>query len=227
MVYAASGIPENICYSTSDKPTGPWKHRGVIMQNNQRGAAFTNHPGVCDYKDKSYFFYHNARLPGGGGFTRSVAVEEFEYKSDGTFPTITMSDQGPAQVQPFDPFKQTSATTFCSQSGIEIERNGNNAVLAYIENGDWVKIKGVDFKTGAKKFTANASSATDGGKIEVKLDSKDGKTVGTCNVPGTGDWSSFKTVECDISGADSKHDLFLVFTGGSGNLFNVDWWQFS
>ena len=56
MLYAASGIPETIAYSTSSKPTGPWKHRGIIMGNKEQGGAFTNHPSVIDFKGKSFFF---------------------------------------------------------------------------------------------------------------------------------------------------------------------------
>lgn len=63
MVYAASGIPENIAYSTSSSPTGPWKYRGIIMPT--QGGSFTNHPGIIDFKGRSYFFYHNGALPGG------------------------------------------------------------------------------------------------------------------------------------------------------------------
>ena len=60
------------------------------------GASFTNHPGVIDYKGSSYFFYHNGALPGGGGYKRSVCVEEFTYNADGTIPTIRMTTSGPA-----------------------------------------------------------------------------------------------------------------------------------
>ena len=35
-----------------------------------------------DFNGKSYFFYHTGKL--GGGFGRSVAVEEFKYNADGT-----------------------------------------------------------------------------------------------------------------------------------------------
>ena len=87
-------------------PNGPWKYRGIIMGNKEQGGTFSNHPGVIDYKGKSYFFYHNGRLPGGGEFTRSVVVEEFEYNEDGTFPTITMSSEGPKQIENFDQFKK-------------------------------------------------------------------------------------------------------------------------
>ncbi len=63
LVYAAGGIPENISYSMSDSPTGPWKYMGVIMPQNDWTKSFTNHSGITDYKGKSYFFYHTGRLP--------------------------------------------------------------------------------------------------------------------------------------------------------------------
>ena len=186
MVYAASGIPETIAYSTSSSPTGPWKYRGIIMGNKEQGGAFTNHPGVIDYKGKSYFFYHNARLPGGGGFSRSVAVEEFEYNADGTFPTITMSNEGPKQLHYLDPYQKTKASVMCFESGVEVEKlETGEVVVAYIENGDYIKIKGADFKNGAKKFIANISSDGAGGKIEIRLDQKNGELAGSCEVPNS------------------------------------------
>src|SRR5687768_16695933 len=99
MNYAAGGVPEHLAYSTSTSPTGPWVYRDTIMQVIDKGGAFTNHPGVIDYKGKSYFFYHNGALPGGGGFTRSVCVEEFLYSKDGSIPRITPTAEA---VKPVD-----------------------------------------------------------------------------------------------------------------------------
>ena len=62
----------------SDGPLGPWKYMGEIMPLQDTGS-FTNHCGVIDYKGNSYFFYHTGKLPGGGGFGRSAAVEQFKY----------------------------------------------------------------------------------------------------------------------------------------------------
>lgn len=228
MLYAAEGIPENISYSTSSSPTGPWTYRGVIMPKGEQGAAFTNHCGVADYKGHSYFFYHNQRLPGGGGFNRSVAVEEFTYNADGTFPTIKMSDNGPEQLHTIDPYVRNEAETICSQSGIEIEECSAGGInVANIENGDYIKIKGVDFGEGAASFTASVASATDGGTIELHLDSATGPVVGTVTVPSTGGWQDWSEVTGSVSGASGEHDLFLKFAGGDGFLFNVDWWKFT
>ena len=80
---------EHFGYSTSDSPTGPWKYRGVLMEE---GPCFTNHPGVCDFKGHSYLFYHTDELPGGSLFHRSVCVAEFKYNEDGTIDTIAKCD---------------------------------------------------------------------------------------------------------------------------------------
>ena len=76
LLYAAGGVPEHIAYSMSGGPLGPWKYMGEIMPLQDTGS-FTNHCGVIDYKGNSYFFYHTGKLPGGGGFGRSAAVEQF------------------------------------------------------------------------------------------------------------------------------------------------------
>ena len=95
IVYPADSTPEKISYTTSSGPQGPWMYRGDIMaKETGAGGSFTNHPGVVDYKGHSYFFYHNAALPGGGGYKRSVCIEEFTYGSGGTIPEIKMTSYG-------------------------------------------------------------------------------------------------------------------------------------
>ena len=89
MVYAAfrqGQGKESFGYSTSTSPTGPWKYGGVLM--TEEGGVFTNHPGIIDFKGKSYLFYHTGELPGGGSFHRSVCVTEFEYNEDGSINTV-------------------------------------------------------------------------------------------------------------------------------------------
>jgi hypothetical protein len=81
-------------YATGDNPAGPWTFRGVIMKKN-RGVK-TIHQAIVDFNGKSYLFYHNAALPGGGEFRRSVAVEELHYGRDGSILPVRQSTAGPA-----------------------------------------------------------------------------------------------------------------------------------
>lgn len=227
MVYAASGIPENIAYSTSTSPTGPWIYRGVIMPTE--GGSFTNHPGLVDFKGNSYFFYHNGALPGGGGFTRSVCVEQFEYNEDGTFPVIHMTTEGVAPVGCLNPYIRNEAETIAWEYGIKTEpcsQGGMN--VCNIDDGDYIKVCNVDFgETGAGSFQACVSSNTNGGYIELMLDSPEGQVIGKLNVTCTGSWDKWETLTTEISGAVDVHDLYFVFRGeSSDDLFKMDYWLF-
>ena len=224
-VFAAQCCSEFIGYSTAPGPTGPWTYRGTVMPT--QGASFTNHPGVIDFAGSSYFFYHNGALPGGGGFTRSVAVERFSYGADGSIPLLNMTAAGAPQIVALNPYVRQEAETIARESGVETQPCSEGGMnVGWIENGDWIKVAGVAFGAGASSFQARIASATSGGTIELHLDSVSGTRVGTCSVPGTGGWQTWSTVSCSVSGAAGTHDLFLRFTGGTGFLFNVNWWQF-
>jgi arabinoxylan arabinofuranohydrolase len=90
----SSKFPEETVYLTGPGPTGPWTFRGVLMAKND--GVKTIHQAIVDFNGKSYIFYHNAKLPGGGEFRRSVAVEEFQYKADGSIGLIAQTAEGPA-----------------------------------------------------------------------------------------------------------------------------------
>ncbi|WP_207431378.1 glycoside hydrolase family 43 protein [Sabulibacter ruber] len=229
LLYAAGGVPEHLAYSTSTSPTGPWVYRDTIMTVIKKGGAFTNHPGLVDFKGKSYLFYHNGALPNGGGFRRSVAVEEFSFNPDGTIPRILPTKEGVTTSAAFlNPFQKTEAETGAWMQGVETKTQGNTGVyVTDIQEGDYIKVRSVDFGAGAKSFQASVAAGGTGGRIEVRLDSPSGQLVGTCPVKSTGGELKWKTAAGKIKGATGVKDLYLVFKGGQGALFNFDWWRFA
>ncbi|PTB43725.1 uncharacterized protein TrAFT101_002277 [Trichoderma asperellum] len=231
-VFAADCCSEDIRYSTSPGPLGPWTYRGVVMPT--QGSSFTNHPAVIDFMGNSYFFYHNGALPGGGGFDRSVAVEKFVYNADGSIPQINMTTAGAPRINTLNPYQRQEAELIAWSSGVSTEMCSEGGLdVCNINNGDYVKVEGVDFSAngasvGAKSFSARVASATSGGNIQLHLDSVGGALVGSCTVPSTGGWQTWTTINCSVSGATGVRDLFFVYTGGgTGFLFNINWWQFS
>ena len=94
--FAGGPISEHLAYATAPAPKGPWNYGDVVMPT--QGGSFTNHPGVVDYKGKTYLFYHNGALPGGGGFTRSVAVDELKFNPDGSVVPLNMTNDGPKAI---------------------------------------------------------------------------------------------------------------------------------
>ena len=244
LLYAAGGVPEHISYSTAPSPLGPWKYAGEIMPLCDTNS-FTNHCGVADYKGHSYFFYHTGKLPQGGGFGRSVAVEEFKYNADGSFPTIMPTDAGVKPVAEFNPYRKVEAETMAFSKGVKTEQNDEVGVyVSDIQNGDYIKLQNVAFANKyPRTFTARVASGLRGGQIEIHLDSIGGRCLGTLNVPGTGGWEKWQTITVDldystitdidaptrtISGLNlpATADVYLVFKGRKGpKLFNFDWWE--
>ena len=235
LAYAANGIPEDISYSKATAPTGPFTYGGTIMK--AMGASFTNHTGIIDFNGHSYFFYHDGALQKGGsvpsngdGYHRSVCLEEFKYNSDGSFPTIPPTTTGPQAIANLNPFVQTEAETIAWESGVQTEATsdtGGGMDVTAIDNGDYIKVRSVDFGTGATSFDARVASNGSGGNIELHLDSLSGTQIGTCAVSGTGGAQTWTTKSCSITSTTGVHDLFLKFTGsGGGNLFNFNWWRF-
>lgn len=228
MVYAAGPLPEPINYSTSSSPTGPWTFKGTIMSGANTGS-FTNHSGIIEFKGRAYFFYHTGKLPGGGGYKRSTAVEEFKFNADGTIPTIAMTNSGPAPVDSLDPYRRVEGETMAWSQGLKTaQSNQTGMYLTMVHNNDHVKLRSVDFgNAGAKSFTASVASAGAGGTIELRVGSTSGRLLGTLTVTGTGGATTWKEMTTTVTGATGVQDLFLVFKGGSGELFNLDHWRFT
>lgn len=228
LVYAASGIPEYIAYSTAPSIKGPWTFRGYIMERAPH-LAFTNHPGIIDFKGNSYFFYHTHELSGGEGFKRSVSVEQFDYNADGSIPLIIPTKEGVKKsVSNLNPFARVEAETIAWSEGLKTASDNDGGIyVTKIHNGDFIKVRSVDFANGAKSFKAAVASASKGGKIELRLGAPDGQLIGTCKVKSTKDWNNWRTVESKTASVAGVHDFYLVFTGGEGELFNFDWWMFT
>ncbi len=98
-----------------------------------------------------------------------------------------------------------------------------------IQNGAWSMYK-VNFgEGGMKEMAVRASSATEGGEIEVRLGAVDGQLVGKVPVTGTGDWAVYQDFAAelpDLAGVTGAQDVYMVYTGND-YLFNINYFQFT
>ncbi len=232
--FAYSSNPKaqmRIDYQTSDKPTEGFTYRGAIADqppiNNNN-----NHASQFEFKGHWYHVYHNrivakeAGIP--TGFRRNLAIEEFGFEPDGSIKKVTYTTNGVGQLGQLNPFEKVEGETTNGGHGIETEKCSEGGMnVSCIDNGDWIRVVGVDFGAkGAKKFNARVASAEQGGEIELRLGGGDGKLVGTCKVGNTGGWQQWKSASCDVSGATGVQDLYLKFSGGEKPLLNLDCWKF-
>lgn len=233
LAYASTCCPEGIGYAMSTNAAGPWEFKGNIMDGN--GLSSGNHPGIIDFKGKSYVFGFNYKLNWEQTDVhrerRSVCVAEMTYNPDGTIQKLPWwNDEGVAQVGTFNPYAQVDAATICYEKGVITKpRSGENqgVYVSPLDNGAYIKIKGVDFGSqGATNFLASVATVNDGATITLRLDSETGKAIGTLKVKTTGALDKWETQNCKITGARGVHDLYLKFFGNGTPVMNVDWWKF-
>lgn len=243
MAYASKCCPEGIGYAMAKSPTGPWNYGGVIMDGDQRSSG--NHPGIIDFKGRSYVFGFNHMLRmqtmSKHYERRSVSVTEITYNADGTIQKLPFwTADGAKRVGTLDPYKKVEAETMAYSEGLktemvtEWERNQpynrgkkitDRIIVTSINNGDYIKIQGVDFSKGIKSLDVNVASLY-GGKIEVRSDALNGPLLGVVNVTGKGEGDLYKTINTPLKSVRGIHDLYFVFKGEK-DLFYFDWWKFN
>ncbi|RKR81776.1 carbohydrate binding protein with CBM6 domain [Mucilaginibacter gracilis] len=231
LAYASTCCPEGIGYAMSDHPTGPWVYKGMIMDGAPISSG--NHPGIIDYKGNSYVFGFNYalnwKITNIHHERRSICVEKLTYNADGSIQKLPFwSTEGTEQIGKINPYQRVEAETIALSSGVQTAGDSQSGVyVTGIDNTDYIKVRGADFGSGAKSFTAAVASSTKGGYIEIHLDSPTGKLAGTCIVKNTGGDKNWANVSCDIKDTKGVHDIYLVFRGGEWHLFNFDWWKFT
>lgn len=219
--YPAGGVPEYMAYSTAPSIDGPWTFRGRIMDEAKN--SFTIHGGNITFKGHDYMFYHNGMLPNGGGFRRSTAIEEFKFNADGSIPFIPFTEKGVDPVGTINPYERVEAETMSSSWGVKLDRlAGEEHFVTSIHNGDWVKLREVDFGTEeSKTLQAHISKFKTGGMIEFYLDRLDGQPFARVRIAGGADYG-----DAQIRRAPKgKHDVYILFRGGDDELFDFDWWK--
>ncbi|PTN05040.1 glycoside hydrolase family 43 protein [Mangrovibacterium marinum] len=228
LAYASTCCPEGIGYAMSDSPTGPWEFKGYIMRPNEKSSG--NHPGIIEYKGKSYVFGFNyelnSLLTDKHHERRSICVDEFTYNPDGTIPEQPWwQKKGIEPVGTLNPFKRTEAETINWTEGVKTIDGTilGGVYVTEINNGDYIRVRNVDFGKGAKKFEAGVAALA-GGSIEIRVDEKDGELLGTLDVKG--DESGWITQSIKVKQTEGAHDVYFVFKGDDGDLFNFDWWKF-
>ena len=96
--------------------------------------------------------------------------------------------------------------------------------VSQISNGDYIKVKNVDFGSEGRRLRSQCCSWNHGGSIELRLDALNGQLIGTLPVSYTGGWDTWQIKATAISDVVGVHDLFFVFRGNAKEeeLFKFD-----
>lgn len=158
----------------------------------------------------------NANIVQLGGYSGSPSVSITPLQGIGAKLGINTSN-GTIEAENFTNKSKEIGVEACSEGGSDI---------GWIQNGDYTEYDSVNFGSGMNKFNVRFASATSGGNLQIVLDSLNGTSVGTDTFQGTVGWQIWKTDTSDITSTTGIHNVYLKFTGGTGYLFNLNWFKF-
>ncbi len=237
LAFASTCCPEGIGYAMSKSPTGPWEYKGHIMNHTERTRG--NHPGIIDYKGKTYIFGQNSDLlkieTPVYMERRSISAAEMHYNEDGTIEELPYwKDTRLEQIEAFDPYRRVEGETmawgyrFKTAPMDDSERypcSRKGRYLTDIDQNEYLLIRGVDFGAeGASIFKAMTRSSKTNSEIVLRIDSPQGFTIGRLAVPQSDDWT-LSTTELDSPTSVGIHDLYICFHGEGSNLLDLDYWE--
>jgi beta-glucosidase len=121
------------------------------------------------------------------------------------------------KIPPRDLSQDTRAENFDRYSGVQLvdESKTRGTALESTADGDWVQYAGAALDDEPTAFTARVAKESAGaGRIEVRLDSPEGRLAGTAQVQSTEDRYRYTTVTTGVTGLSGRRDVYLVLSGG-------------
>ncbi|SFC40021.1 endo-1,4-beta-xylanase [Butyrivibrio sp. YAB3001] len=212
-------------YMTSSSPMGPFTYAGEIMKNPGvffSGSTGNNHHSIFEFNGSYYMAYHTrsveSKVIGRSLGYRTTQIDKLNV-SNGKINSLTPSMSGVSQTSYVNPYEAVQAETMFTQSGIGVSGNGDGvAWVNQISNGDYTKVKGVNFSKGLGSITVNVNSRG-AGTIQVRENSPSGNLLGTINLSNTnGSNANFTGEMKNVSGVKN---ICFVFNGS----FEFDYWQ--
>ncbi len=234
--YSSHGhrVPCTIDYVTSKNPMKGFSNARIAMEQPPANDGYNHHQCIFEFQGQWYMAYHNRQLAyennesdrRGREYQRSVALDRLYYDEKGNIIPVQATRDGLPQLHTVDPTARNEAETMARSHGIEVK---GGRVLPR-EEGAFVRIRGVEFKQAASRFTAAlACNNPGGGIVEVHLESPAGLLAGVLAVEPTGarnvvtDGTSLQ--EGRVSIDSGIYDIYLVFRGNTCGQLALDWWK--
>jgi len=188
-----------------------WSDIGITGSANVRDLWAKSDKG-------SFASSYTASVPSHGTIVLKISTGPLKTPE----PTLTpVPTSTPVERSAFTKIEAESYNDINSSSIEKITTVGEGSGVGYIENGNYLVYKKLNFGNGTTNFKAMIADELNV-DIELRLNSPDGTLIGKLSVAKTADWNTYEEQSCSISNVSGVNDLYLVFTGP----VNVDWLTF-
>jgi len=215
---------EQLAYSISDSPMGPFTFGGIIMDESPN--CWTNHQSIVSYNDQWYLFYHHNDYSPNFDKNRSICADRLFFETDGSIRKVVKTLRGIGQT-PATNRIQLDRYSAISQSGASIAymdtANRFEGWKTLLDaNGAWVQYNSVFFGSPSSKGLQARVQSPTGGILQVRMGKADGPIISQINVPACSSWLTISAKAKKVMAG--SHDLVVIFLGTG--LVETDWIRF-
>jgi beta-xylosidase len=228
LVYANIGrlnSPTCIGYATSKSPMGPYKYRGVIVDNSHCDPNnWNNHGSIVEFKGNWYVLYHRATH--NSYVLRKACIEPITFNKDGTINEVEMTSQGVGG--PLPATSKIEAEWACLFFGNTYASafSPNEEQLTNLKNEDRVVYKYIDFPSYITKIEMRVKPGKKGGQIKLIMDQTWHTPFASFDIPST-NTDEWMEISFPVKPSSGVHGLWLKFIGEKDAQMDIDWFKFS
>jgi hypothetical protein len=216
---------ERLEYAMADNPLGPFSVTGVIM--DQRLDCWTNHHSMIEFNNQWYLFYHYNDLSPHFDKSRSVRLDSLFFNQDGTIKMVipTLRAAGLTDATKKIQIDRYSKKSDCGSRITFLDTlntfSGWKVILDTIDA--WVQYNAVDFGKDMFESVALRILSETGGRLEIRLDKKDGPLICRANIPENIDWNMINLPLSEFKAG--KHNVVVILKDNS--TIELDWISFA
>lgn len=217
---------ETLAYATSDKPLGPYKFKGIIMEQSP-SECWTNHHSIVEYKGQWYLFYHHNDYSASFDKNRSVRIDKLSFNQDGDILPVTPTLRG-VGITPSDSKIQVDRYSAICAVGTGIDyldpaKPFDGWFVSLRRAGTWLRYDNVDYGQTAPTSVTVRMRSEKGGSLLISSAEETPLTV-VC-VPAGGEWTEVEAPLPVIKeGATGVGSLRLTLQNGEN--VDIDWVSF-
>jgi len=215
---------ERLEYATGDNPLGPFKIKGVIMDESPIGC-WTNHHSIISFKDQWYLFYHHNDYSPRFDKARSVRIDSLFFDADGSIKKVTPTLRGvgvtdarqPIQIDRYSQLSDGASIVF-----LDTANTFKGWKTVFAKSNAWVQYNTVEFDKVLPDQILVKATSVKGGTLLIHADRANGPLLAELKIAPGQDWKITKAKIAKLK--PGIHHLVIV--SRNNNPVEVDWIQF-
>ncbi|MCX5398114.1 glycoside hydrolase domain-containing protein [Streptomyces sp. NBC_00102] len=232
----AHGGKASTVRGTGISPTAPLIVSAAAVHRTTLGALVDQASPVRagNYSDGSWNLFQSALergrtvLADPAATTGTIMAAEDALRSAAS--ALTIDEGGYAVLQAESPDEKEGAS-------LVSERNNSDGNLGGVSEGSWERYTKLDFggvapRSVSVRYANSQATNAKPSSVDIHAGGADGPVVATAQLPGTGGWQYWNTVQATVTDPDAlltAKSATFVFHAPAGQQWvsNFDWYQFS